>query len=208
MKITSVGKSLYSTDSNCDRFLNDTVSLLKNSKINLNLINRHNIFGEYCYDLKELKISRPEYFKKPAKSWLDLYVHEYCHFLQQYYETPIYRTYWKPLKYVISSDRELQKKPVKLVKKHLNAIRHMETECCKMSIGLIKFYKLPIDVKMSSKISNAYIFYHHLVEENYTWKSKNYYTKSILDSMPDRIRSDYADKIPDKYRFIITKCFE
>ena len=207
MKITSSGKSLFSSHPDTNTFLDISTNFLQNNGSSLRLYNYHNRFGYYIYESKTLEISRPEKFKKSKKTWLDLYVHEYCHFLQQYYETPIYKAYWEPLKYIISTEKEMKTKDPKIIRKHLKAIRKMETECCKMSIGLIKFYKLPINIKMSAKVSNAYIFYHHLVEENNTWKSKNFYTKGILDQMPTRIRSDYADNIPERYHQILTRCF-
>lgn len=199
---------LYSTNKNTDKFLRDSVGFLRQNKAHLKLLNHHDRFGLYIYEDRELRISRPEKFLKPTKSWLDTYVHEYCHFLQSYYETPIYKTYWKPLKSIIYTEKDLKTSNQKLIETQMHIIRQMETECCKMSIGLIKFYDLPINIIQSAKVSNAYIFYHHLVEENKTWKCKDYYSRNILSCMPTRIQSNYAEKMPKKYYKIMSKCFE
>lgn len=142
--------------------------------------------------------------KKPRKDWMEIYVHEYCHFLQWKKQTDK----WKATSVKNGStenliDEWISGKPIKqdLVYMYAKANRDVEEECERMVVQNIRKYQLPINIKNYVKKANAYLYFWSALPYIRKWPTggKGPYTiPEIVNSMPIKFQRDY-DKIPDSY---------
>lgn len=191
-------RNIGTTNKNVKKFLHDAFKTLKDNNIKIKL--RRTSY--YEFDKKEIGIFSPQ--ETTLNIWLKYFVHEYCHCLQQINKSQCYKKMMKN-----KTDLCYYKKfsNDKNQKQDFIFTRELELECERMTIKLIKKYKLPINVEKTIKEVNAYICYYHGAEKAKKWKTKKcIYDRNILNEMPKSIRN-YSKRIPLDKLNIILKCF-
>jgi len=180
---------------------------IKRSLKNLNKYNGKIKFsGSSYYEFDTKTIHIQNITTMPFKDWLELFVHEYCHFLQQTKQSECYKKMIRENLSPVYVHTKLKNQ--KNLKSRFSFTRELEIECEKMTLDLIRKNKLPIDVKTFTKKANAYICYYHAVEKNKKWKNKlSIYNNRILKNMPSYLRKSYANKISNDSLKTILQCF-
>lgn len=102
----------------------------------------------------------------------EIFVHEYCHYLQWKERPNFYNSKAKGCDIVFNwldgedySDRALAKAFANVIE--------LEWDCERTALELMKRYKLPIDVNKYIRGANCYLFFYHTVHETRAWTSKN-----------------------------------
>jgi hypothetical protein len=150
--------------------------------------------------------------KYGKKVWLETYIHEYCHFLQKYYKTNIFKKYMERRTscYEIITSWIFQNKipPDKQIKEAFHLTRMLEHECEQMSASLVREFDLPVDTRRLQKKGNAYLIFYHAVEKNRKWSTKkSIYTQDILQNMPNVIQDKYIECAPKTKLKLLENCF-
>ncbi len=117
--------------------------------------------------------------------WLEIYVHEYCHFTQ--YKDGLMDNYddvtlWKWL--------DGEKFPKKKVVEVLRAAQKLEADNERRTVKMILAKKLPIDIETYIKEANAYIMFHDVMLRKRNFNGI-YNTPDILDRMNGKKVLDY-----------------
>jgi hypothetical protein len=102
----------------------------------------------------------------------EIFVHEYCHYLQWKERPEFYNTKAKGCDVVFSWLEGTDYSDRVLAKAFANVIE-LEWDCERTVLQLVKRYKLPIDVEKYIRGANCYLFFYHTVHETRAWTSKN-----------------------------------
>lgn len=132
--------------------------------------------------------------------WLQVFIHEYCHFLQYLEKNKI----WRAANKITADDsyKILHNKPFdqKKLEQYLDALRNLEIDCEKRVVKLIKKYKLPIDTKKYIKEANAYIYFYNHIKVYREWYKSNeppYINKELVKLCKPEFSKNY-NVIPKK----------
>ena len=163
---------LSSENENVQKFIDYVHSLLKKYKVKLILsidsikIGKNSVCGYFSESDKEIKIDISE------KNWLEVLVHEFCHFLQYIEDEPTYKTleqeenilteFWE----WVENERELNTNRKRYV---CRKVLEMELNCEKRSIEMIRKFDLPIDINEYIFGAYVYIHYFNFVKKYRTW---------------------------------------
>ncbi len=82
--------------------------------------------------------------------WFSVLLHEYCHFRQWHEKT---HSFYKLYEHLENYE------PYELMIRCINSY-NIELDCEKRVVSLIRKWKLPIDVKMYTRLANAYVLSH------------------------------------------------
>jgi len=143
-------------------------------------------------------------------SWFQLFVHEYCHFLQEIdddYTENDDDDAWNNYDHWLLGKCELKPEQIKRATK---LIRDCEIDCEKRAVELIKKYNLPIDVERYTQEANVYALFYTLVSKYRMWYSGESpcSIKELADLMPTEFKSSW-NRVPKKFEEIVKeKCFE
>lgn len=148
----------------------------------------------------------------PIKQWAYIYIHEYCHFLQdKILNTDTYKLAnaedadefdnWLINKVDIEQKRR---------KKIIESIRNMELECEKLSVQLIHANGLSsiINPEWYTKKANSYIFFYSIMHQTRRWYDvPPDHFPEIMDMMPSKFVNDYW-KVPRGMKnLVIDNCY-
>jgi hypothetical protein len=132
--------------------------------------------------------------------FMQVLVHEYCHFLQYINSSKIYNKSYEASTIV---DAWLKGKnyPLKKVKRAFFIVRAMERDCERRAMKIIKDFNLAINSKMYAKRAHVYIYSHFLMEKTrkfHSYKRNPYYSKYVLKIMPSNMAVLSHKTIPPK----------
>lgn len=176
---------------NTKRFLEESKSLLKDHGVKLCLRKSH-----YVHDGNRSKLRLGGFYDgtklvvaRNHPDWLEVYVHEYSHFIQDITGEKSYK------KFINSKNPSF------------NTIRANEYNCEKISLNLIKKYNLPINIDRYSQKANSCICFYHVYERTNIWNSKKSIVSSkILQSMPKRLNKNFIHSIDGKRYSLLEGC--
>lgn len=106
-------------------------------------------------------------------TFFDVFLHEYCHFLQFIENVPKWKDWLNGVDGFNQwlKGREYPKYQVRLFRRK---IQEMELNCEKRAVRLVKKYKLPVELDKYVKMANAYLFSYILFEKFRKWPSAVY----------------------------------
>lgn len=143
-----------------------------------------------------------------APNFLDVLLHEYCHFLQWVHKSKIYKTADKHCSIVVDwfygKEYSSQK-----IKKAFYWVRKMERECEQYAVKLIDKYELPIDKEKYIRQANCYIYAHYFMEEKrkfWAFKKNPYESKIVQKTMPSNFKALSHKTIPKKVYNALLRC--
>ena len=141
---------------------------------------------------------------KPQKEWVEIFIHEYCHFNQWEEQCDVWTAEGDNI-----LDEWLYNKKLKLTKKIGKKLRNTqacELDCEKRVIETIKKYNLEIDVDQYIRKANSYVYMYNMVIKEKMWYGDNppYRVKGIMDIMPDHFDNDYT-VMPEGYEALVRK---
>lgn len=132
------------------------------------------------------KPTKPTFMINYFESELDfeIFLHEYCHFLQWKNNTKLWQRGIKSLNYFYDW---LANKYKTCPKYHLINIQALELDADRRVVKLVKKHKLNIDIRKYIKESNAYVmtFLQVWKKRDYKQFPVNYNHPDILDLLPD-----------------------
>ncbi len=186
---------LSSSNENLQTFLDYVDKKLKRHRFKLKLsvdeleVNGNSVGGMFDSDLRELVIDFQQ------EDWLETLVHEFSHFLlylkndrkQNKKECEAAEFLWGWLEFSVEA-----KNPE--IKKHLEVVRKMELGAEKMSVKLIKKYKLNVNVSDYIKKANVYVYFYNFVYLHRTWLRDDVGIESmeeLLAIVPDTFTMKY-----------------
>jgi len=157
-----------------------------------------------CFDDNNITIS----VARKAPNFLDVLLHEYCHFLQWIQKSKIYNTADRHCSIVVDwfGGKEYS---VKTIKKAFYWVRKMERECEQFAVKLIHKYDLPIDKKKYIKQANCYIYTHFIMEETrkfWMFKKNPYKNKAVQKTMPSNFKAQSHSTLPKNIRTALLRC--
>lgn len=140
------------------------------------------------------------------ESWFEIFVHEYCHFLQHLDNKFTNSSYWDDM------DAWLLGKKKRLSRKRLDrcfrVVMNCELDCEKRAVKLIKRYNLPINVKTYTKKANVYILFYTMVRKYRKWyKRLPTAIPELYNMMPSEEFWKTWNNPPKEFeRIILQKC--
>lgn len=164
--------------------------------------------GFFNEETKEMAIS----IGKPMEKWLDILVHESCHFDQWVQNCKVWRDMIaeKPNACIqlfewLQDERKLS--PEKAIK-IASVMRDLELDNERRTIEKIKKYKLPINVKEYAQKAGAYIIFYNYIGKYKKWYKigkEPYNNKKLRCLMPTNLRGKY-DVLTPKLEKLFKEC--
>lgn len=139
------------------------------------------------------------------KDWLEIFVHEYCHYLQWkngYFKNSDEGLFWGWL------DGEEVDRDFLLSSAHF--CQKCESDNEKKVVKIIKKYDLPIDINLYIKKANAYILFYNLAlkfRKFYSCGKSPYENKKILEKIDGTkiVSGENMKRVPDWFEEIVVK---
>ncbi len=177
---------LTSENENVENFLNFIHSQLKKHKMKLLLsvdsirVGNNSVCGYFSEEEKVIKIDISE------NGWLDVLVHEFCHFQQFIEFDPTYLTldyengnmlndFWE---WIDGNFEFINNRRKNFV---IRKILEMELNCEKRSVELIRKYDLPINLDEYIFTAYVYINYYNHVKKYRTWMKDDINLSDLVD---------------------------
>lgn len=192
-------------NSKAEKFLAMVKNELKNSEIEFKIVKRwpdknFECVGSFDDSTRKLTVLNNENF-------LDVLVHEYSHYIQYKEKHPSFTVFSKQeVDATLLTEQWLSKK-IKYdanVKKAFALIRRNEYECERLAVKLIRKYSLPINIENYTKSANRYILFYHCVEESRIWNpTDEFWSKSVLCSIPSKFQYSYIEKLPKRFSYLV-----
>lgn len=116
------------------------------------------------------------------ESWIGVFAHEYCHFLQWLDKDIIWKRY-HDLDGDILCDC-IDNKPVKAkdLDYYMDTVRDIEWDCEKRTVKLLKKYGIPLNIDDYIRAANIYIFYYTYLKTSRKWTDEK---KKALYEFPE-----------------------
>jgi hypothetical protein len=123
---------------------------------------------------------------KPENEWLEVLLHEFCHFIQWKEQTKAWTDYYSLYTEQVHNKEES--------KELLVATVDMESECEQNTIKLAKLIGYDIDPETYILKVNAYLVFYQIYEETRKWyKKAPFDDEEILSMMPKNIIKNPMD---------------
>ena len=143
--------------------------------------------------------------------FLEVLVHEYCHFLQ---DLEVHKS-------TLLADEKAgeimfgwltgEKQNKQDVEKAFSRIRIMERDCEKRSVHLIKKFNLPINIESYIQKANCYIYLHYIMRERRSWNClpglNPMKSNKVLKLMPKTFKAKSDKIIPENIHQMLLKFF-
>lgn len=121
-----------------------------------------------------------------GKLGFELFIHEYCHYLQWKERRRYYNNLINGCNIVFDwLDGTFFKKNI--LKYAFDLVIELEWDCERRAVELIKKYDLDVDIERYCRTANTYILFYHIVRETRKWSKGGLYTPSLIKSMPNEI---------------------
>jgi len=148
------------------------------------------------------------------EGWLETYVREYCHFIQQKLNVPV----WKEYSYYSEDMYKLicqwyngEDISEELLSFYIKLCRDVEEDCSKIVIQTIKKYRLPIKQRRYIQKTNSYLYFLSTVPFSRCLIPNNKLPNSIpqiVEQMPTTFQKNYDD-FPDNFIDLLRQyCYE
>ncbi len=185
-------------------FIGMAIMNMVNYGIDIKLLNKRQFKGGYA----GFYISNQKAFEVATQdpSFFDVFVHEYCHFLQHNEDPNFFKKYGHCKFIQWLSGYQNQATDEEVDSWLMDGIM-LEHDCEKRAINLIKKYKLPLDIEAYKKSANAYILSWWYAREFCRMPNN---LNCVLDLVPNTIKniSFYRNKnnyLNVRQRFIDAK---
>jgi len=184
-----------------ERFFSHSIQHLSSKGVSVHFDCKERVdgFSNGYFDEEELILKVAT--KKSQEEWLQIFVHEYCHFLQ-WTEGAFAEGPWGDW---IDWAEKKKKLPKETVQEYARIVREMEADCEQRSMNLIRKFQLPINLKEYGKKANSYILFHNVLAQRAKpndigeWYIRApYEIPEIMEIMPTRIVKN-RDKTPIKF---------
>ena len=117
---------------------------------------------------------------KPESQWMEVLLHEFCHYKQWKKQTPLWKAYQEAYKNHKDGDPE----SFSMIESAVN----MEAECEKSTIKLARKLEYFLDEERYIKKVNAYLLFYQIYHKEKKWyKQAPFEQKNILKLMPNKI---------------------
>lgn len=153
-------------------------------------------------------VSRTIRVAAKSSNWLEVLVHEYCHFLD----------------WLECSQKELNKEnhAIDICERHMRGdichplsvkyaflrVAHMEWKAEKRAVSIIREWKLPIDIDFYVREANLHISLYHMYRKFASYNTRgNPATRAILAKMPGRISHKVCEGISEDVERALMKYF-
>lgn len=120
----------------------------------------------------------------------DIFIHEYCHYLQWKTKTKFFKKLCKSVDSFFGwlEDPNISISDEKL-DKIVNDCIELEYDCEKMAISLIKKYKLDVNLDVYIRAANAYLMFYHAVKAKRVWTTdQSPYNSKILNLVSNEMK--------------------
>jgi hypothetical protein len=152
--------------------------------------------GEYCggsdrchgifeFNYKENPVLKVATGNKSNEEWFGILIHEYCHFLQWRENSKI----WRDFEESNFSIDDIIKNPKKF-KKEILILIHLELDCERRAVSLIKHYNL-FDYKEYIQQANAILYKYGFLYIDGFWPRSNPELKNCHDLCPQKLHKSY-----------------
>lgn len=163
------------------------IKLIEGNGLNINYEGRCS--GVFDSENAIIKIAKNNKYK------LSVLVHEYCHFLQ-FIENKNWDCDGTDPSIILSDYLKGVNFSSDLLENARKQIILMERDCDIRSVNMIKKWKLPININLYIKQSNAYAYSYFYTFEKRKWLGNIWKNKKILDIMPSHFRCRTWEFIP------------
>lgn len=153
-------------------------------------------------------------YAKDREDWLEILVHEYCHFMQwkencpewingfvKKYDCETIIDMW--LNNIIELTEEQ-------LAHYIEATRNVELDCEKRAAKMIVDFCLPIDLSIYTKRANSYILFYEVVKRCRKWNRKGfppYSCDEIIKRMPGHFSMNYKNVSNELMEIYKSFCF-
>lgn len=134
----------------------------------------------------------------PVERWLQIFAHEYCHFLQFLDHDQCWLNF-RSLRNE-DTDKVFNNKPIEEWKllQIIKFSKNIELDCEKRTVALLKKYKVPIDISTYIQKANVYIHFYNHIKTYRQWPPVDkvpYMIPSIIKTASTTFYKNY-DEIP------------
>lgn len=164
----------------------------------------NNCTGFFCFPNFHVAAQR-EY-------WQEIFVHEYCHFLQHLDEQA-----GKPVKYPLMKDQsyvdwwdwldgkiDLDARKVRRIRR---GIQQMERDCDRRAIELIKKRGLELDLDHYIRRANVYHLFYCVAEKHRKWyRIPPYDMQELMEMVPNKLLRSFDKVSPEFEAIVLSHC--
>ena len=132
--------------------------------------------------------------------FLDVLVHEFCHFKQWKEDCKVWRELgdsldlmWKWLRHEI----ELDKQTLNFI---FEAVSNLEKDCERRAVKLIKKYDLEIDLEKYIRSANTYLHFYDYVKEHRVWMKEEQGIESFVQVLSEVDCKEVKKSNPNIYK--------
>ncbi len=160
-----------------EHFLGKSIMELVDNGVTFRVEKRRNN-SKYAYNYFDIheKTKKPSMqlanFNQDSTEMFEMFIHEYCHFLQWKENSPLWKLGWDSNQIC---DKWLYKKIPDFDINDLKNIQKLELDCDKRVIRTIKQNKLPVDIDKYIVESNSYIWSYSVM-----YKIRKFFNLSVL----------------------------
>jgi hypothetical protein len=166
-----------------DNFLGISIQDLVNNQITVHLDNKkrvaNGIDGFFDYEAKKIQVATQN------EMFIEIFLHEYCHFLQFKEKEENYKQLCDGLFYQWMSGFHNEVPQKKILTSMINCII-LEHDCDRRALAIIDKYKLNINKEEYTKLSSAYILSHWFSLE---FRKRPNYLFYVAEKMSNKIRN-------------------
>ena len=183
-------------------FILEAIENLRENDITIKVFNSSktpdNCGGYFdCYD-KVLALS----IQRTMKSFVELFAHEYCHFIQWKKGLKVWKEIETVTDYLHPATRNLD------ITDDIKKVQRLERDCDKRVLDLIKKKKLELNYTDYLIDANCYVAFHDIIKITRTWNKYSIYNSELQAMMPkDRLIKTINCLGRKKEEFII-KCIK
>jgi len=143
-------------------------------------------YGMFDFNFKDNPVLKVATGNKSNEEWFGILIHEYCHFLQWKENSKI----WNDFEESNFSIDDIIKSPKKY-KKEILLLIHLEADCEKRAVSLIKQYNL-FDHKEYIQQANAVLYKYGFLYTDGFWPKNNPELKDCDHLCQDKLHKSYV----------------
>ena len=192
-------KEIQKTSSKNYLFICKALKELQNSSITVKLFESSTTddgcSGYFDDEKKLLAIST----ERPCKSFVEIFAHEYCHYIQWKNNTKIWQSSFTAIDYLDPFYHG------KNVSKSIRAIQRLERDCERRVLKLIEKNIVELNYEDYVRGANCYIAFHDIIELTRSWyKNPSLHSDALRGLVPgNKLIKDINCLGPLKHKFIV-----
>lgn len=149
------------------------------------------------------------------QDWFEIFIHEYCHFLQYIDEIQSKKTRYEIVSnkewFVffdwVKGDIEISANRIKILRKK---IQLFERDCDKRAVKLMRKHNLQIDIERYIQTANVYHLFYSVIELKRSWSNKKapYHVEELVQMMPKHwLEKKKFEDVPARFvQLIVDNC--